>query len=60
MTKDEIVDAIDIYLQNKHTWISLTDEEHMQLAEEWGCMSADWVFYAAAIERKVRQKNEQR
>jgi len=37
-------------------WQNLTDAEHMQLAEEWGCMSADWVFYAAAVERKVKEK----
>jgi hypothetical protein len=29
----------------------------MQLAEEWGCLSADWVFYAAAVERKVKERN---
>ena len=40
----------------RHYWQNLTDAEHMQLAEEWGCMSADWVFYAAAIERKVKEK----
>ena len=38
-------------------WQGLTDDEHMKLAEEWGCMSADWVLYAAAIERKIKEKN---
>jgi hypothetical protein len=38
-------------------WQGLTDEEHMKLAEEWGCLSADWVLYAAAIERKIKEKN---
>lgn len=42
--------------QCKNYWQNLTDAEHMQLAEEWGCMSADWVFYAAAIERKIKEK----
>jgi hypothetical protein len=38
-------------------WVGLTDDEHMKLAEEWGCLSADWVLYAAAIERKIKEKN---
>jgi hypothetical protein len=38
-------------------WVWLTNEEHMQLAEEWGCLSADWTFYAAAVERKIKEKN---
>ena len=41
----------------QRTWVNLTNEEHMQLAEEWGCLSADWVFYAAAVERLVKEKN---
>ena len=41
----------------KKEWVGLTDQEHMQLATEWGCMSADWVLYAAAVERKVKEKN---
>jgi hypothetical protein len=40
----------------KMYWQSLTDGEHVQLAEECGCMSADWVFYGAAVERKVKNK----
>jgi len=38
-------------------WVGLTDNEHMKLAEEWGCLSADWVLYAAAVERKLKDKN---
>lgn len=57
MTKDEILDAIDLHLENKKPWVYLTEEEHMQLADEWGCLSADWVFYAGAIERKIKEKN---
>jgi hypothetical protein len=41
----------------QRTWVWLTNEEHMQLAEEWGCLSADWVFYAAAVERKIKERN---
>lgn len=40
----------------KMYWQSLTDAEHVQLAEDWGCASADWVLYAAAVERKVKDK----
>ena len=57
MTKEEILDAIEMHLEKKRPWRGLTEEEHMQLAEEWGCMSADWVFYADAIERKLKEKN---
>jgi hypothetical protein len=42
---------------SKKEWVGLTQEEHMKLAEEWGCLSADWVFYAAAVERKLKEKN---
>ena len=57
MTKEEILDAIDMHLEKKRPWINLTEEEHMQLAIDWGCLSADWVFYAGAIERKLKEKN---
>ena len=39
------------------TWVGLTDEEHNEIAIESGCMSADWVFYGAAVERKLKEKN---
>ena len=58
MTKDEILDAIEMHLENKRPWRGLTEQEHMQLAEDWGCLSADWVFYAGAIERKLKEKNQ--
>lgn len=38
-------------------WINLTDEEHMQIAIDCGCLGADWVFYGAAVERKLKEKN---
>jgi len=38
-------------------WISLTENEHVQIAIEAGCMGADWVFYGAAVERKSKEKN---
>lgn len=38
-------------------WVGLTEQEHTQIAVEAGCMSADWVFYGALVERKVKEKN---
>jgi hypothetical protein len=49
------VDAAPVPPQR--TWVHLTNEEHTELAIEWGCLSADWVFYAAAVERMVKEKN---
>jgi hypothetical protein len=42
---------------SKSKWVGLTEEEHTQIAIDAGCMSADWVFYGAAVERKLREKN---
>jgi len=41
----------------QRTWVGLTEQEHTDIAVECGCMSADWVFYGAAVERKVKEKN---
>jgi hypothetical protein len=41
----------------QRTWVHLTNQEHDEIAIECGCLSADWVFYGAAVERKVREKN---
>ena len=41
----------------QRTWVHLTNQEHDEIAIECGCMSADWVFYGAVVERKVREKN---
>ena len=49
---DEAVQAM-----GKKKWVGLTEDEHIKLAEEWGCLSADWVLYAAAVERKLKEKN---
>jgi len=38
-------------------WQGLTEKEHEQIAIDCGCASADWVFYGAAVERKVKEKN---
>lgn len=50
------VDAIEHPEYKK--WIGLTEQEHIQLAIDCGCLSSDWVFYGAAIERKLRDKNK--
>ncbi len=39
-------------------WIGLTEEEHTQIAVDAGCMSSDWVFYGAAVERALKEKNK--
>jgi hypothetical protein len=38
-------------------WVGLTDEEHVKLAEDWGCLGSEWVLFAAAVERAVKEKN---
>lgn len=53
---DAATDAINEALA-KPSWVHLTNEEHVELAIECGCMGADWVFYGAVVERKVREKN---
>jgi hypothetical protein len=37
-------------------WVGLTDEDK-QIAVDSGCMSSDWVFYGAAVERALKKKN---
>jgi len=39
------------------TWQGLTDEEHYALADKAGCMSADWIDFAKAIEQALKEKN---
>jgi hypothetical protein len=38
-------------------WVGLTEQEHANIAVEAGCASADWVFYGAAVERALKEKN---
>ena len=42
----------------QRTWVGLSEQEHTELAIECGCLSSDWVFYGAALERKIKEKNE--
>jgi hypothetical protein len=46
-----------VALWPKRPWVGLTEEEHIQIAIEFGCIGADWVFYAAAVERALKNKN---
>jgi hypothetical protein len=39
-------------------WKGLTDEEQVEIALSCGCMSADWLDFASAIEAKLKAKNE--
>lgn len=41
----------------KHKWVGLTDEEAMQICEDCGCMSEDWLVLLDAIEAKLKEKN---
>jgi imidazole glycerol phosphate synthase subunit HisF len=41
----------------RREWIGLTEQEHIEIAIECGCMSADWIFYGATVERKLKEKN---
>ena len=50
-------EAIYTHPQPKREWVGLTDDEHYELADKAGCMSADWVDYARDIEAKLKEKN---
>jgi hypothetical protein len=60
---EEFVQTIEAKLKEKNLtcikpkWIGLTEKEHINIAVECGCMSADWVFYGAAVERKLKERN---
>ena len=60
---EEFVQTIEAKLKEKNLpcikpkWIGLTEKEHTEIAIECGCMSADWVFYGATVERKLKEKN---
>ena len=54
--KDGLQTSLQI-IKERRTWVGLTEQEHTDIAVECGCMSADWVFYGAAVERKLKQKN---
>jgi hypothetical protein len=39
------------------TWVGLTDKEAMQICEDCGCLSEDWLVLLDAIEAKLKSKN---
>lgn len=43
--------------QPSKPWVGLTEKEHTDIAIQCGCMSADWVFYGATVERILKEKN---
>ena len=44
----------------KREWHGLTDNERMELAVKTGAMSADWLPFMEAVEKKLKEKNEER
>ena len=44
-------------VHDRREWQGLTEQEHANIAVEVGCASADWVFYGAAVERALKEKN---
>ena len=48
---------VNVAPPTRKPWVGLTDEEHTNIAIECGCISADWVFYGATVERILKGKN---
>lgn len=44
----------------KREWHGLTHNERMELAVKTGAMSADWLPFMEAVEKKLKEKNEER
>lgn len=44
--------------QAQRTWVGLTDEERFKVAEQTGCMSADWLDVVKATETALQIKNQ--
>ena len=53
----QMLDAYGMVNKAQREWVGLTKQEHTELAIECGCLSADWVFYGAAVEQKLKEKN---
>ena len=54
---NSIRDSSEVVAPPQREWQGLTEAEHTQIAIDCGCASADWVFYGAAVERKLKEKN---
>ena len=53
----QMLDAYGMLNKAPREWVGLTEQEHTELAIDCGCLSADWVFYGAAVEQKLKEKN---
>ena len=49
-----------VTIKPKREWVGLTDNERMELAVKTGAMSADWLPFMEAVEKKLKEKNEER
>lgn len=45
-------------LQKKREFVGLTDEERLKVADQTGCMSADWLDVVKATETALQIKNK--
>lgn len=53
-------DPIPLYtVPSQREWQGLTDEERGEVALSCGCMTADWLAVAHAIEAKLKEKNNE-
>jgi predicted RNA binding protein with dsRBD fold (UPF0201 family) len=54
----KVLEAMQLMLDNqRRTWVGLTDMEAMQICEDCGCLSEDWLVLLEAIEAKLKEKN---
>ena len=53
----QMLDAYGMLNKAPREWVGLTEQEHTELAIDCGCLSADRVFYGAAVEQKLKEKN---
>ena len=49
--------AYDTQTAAQRQWVGLTDKEAMQICEDCGCLSEDWLVLLDAVEAKLRSKN---
>jgi hypothetical protein len=54
---EDFKDSMVTEYEPQREWVGLTEKEHTEIAIECGCLSADWVFYGATVERKLKEKN---
>lgn len=47
-----------VTIRPKREWVGLTEEERFQIAEQTGCMSADWLDVIRATETALQIKNK--